>query len=135
MERGPADETVCELGKPPLKLYVRYCGGCDPEIDRAEVVERLQTIVLAAGYEVKSGCDDPDVILLVSGCLHACIEQEDWTKSRSTPCIAVQGNNVDGEYVPEARIHEVLWDRIKEALHRRRRAGRTGGNDRRADAL
>jgi len=99
--------------RPPLKLQVRYCGGCDPEIDRSVVVERLQEIAAAAGYEVIPGCDEPDVILLVNGCAHACTEREDHPVSRGTLCILVRGAQVDDDPIPEARLHEAIWERIR----------------------
>jgi len=99
-----------------LKLRVKYCGGCNPDIDRGAVVERLRKLTADACQEVEWSGDDPDVIVLVNGCPHACLEQDNFPVDRRTMCISVQGTHVDREPVPEGQLHEVIWERLRKWL-------------------
>jgi len=103
------------MGGHLLKLRVKYCGGCNPDIDRGAVVDRFLKIVAASGQEVKCSNDDPDVILLVNGCAHACLEQDDLSTDRGAMCISVQGAHVDRQPVPEPCLHEVIRELITRA--------------------
>lgn len=95
-----------------LRLKVKYCGGCNPDIDRGKVVEGLIEVMTGAGLAVKLCSDDPEVVLLVNGCPHACLEQDDLPADRGAMCIFVQGAQLDFEPVQEERLHEVIWERI-----------------------
>jgi len=76
-----------------LKLRITYCGGCNPEIDRGNLVERLYDLMQAEGLAF---CPVPDyqtadVVLIVNGCAHACKEEELTTES--FPFISVKGKD------------------------------------------
>lgn len=107
-----------------LKLRVKYCGGCNPDIDRGAMVDRLLKIVADSGQEVVCCGNDPDVILLVNGCAHACLEEPDFRAAVGAMCISIQGAHVEREPVAEGRLHEVIRDLITRARPRRDLHGR-----------
>ena len=98
-----------------LKLRVAYCGGCNPEIDRGRVVERLYELLKSEGAEVKSVpvSEMPDLVLIVNGCAHACKEEEPGLKSAPFPVISVQGKRFCYEDTPEDQLPHVLLRKIR----------------------
>lgn len=58
----------------PLRLGLKYCGGCSPRYDRVEWVSELEK-AMHGGIELRS-YDDPDVdaVLVVMGCESACVD-------------------------------------------------------------
>jgi len=57
-----------------MTVFIRYCGGCNPEYDRVAQVRALGN---ASGWEIRNGQPEPGgVCLLVSGCRRRCIKGE-----------------------------------------------------------
>jgi hypothetical protein len=93
---------------------VRYCGGCNPEIDRGQLVKQLQALNLSDGDRVAfvGHAEKGDLLLLVNGCPRACLE-EDSDPEKTGTWISVQGARVDLEAVPEEDLSRVVWRKIK----------------------
>jgi hypothetical protein len=57
------------------KVALKFCGGCNPEFDRREYVQRIRA---AAGHSilwVGFAEEGSDTVLLVEGCPTACAEE------------------------------------------------------------
>ena len=96
-------------------IGLRYCGGCNPEIDRTGLVEHLQETMKRRGFAVKCVLDKEaatDLILLINGCKHACLEQEFPGSGQGPPIISVRGEMVGDRYVQERDLPEVLMEEI-----------------------
>lgn len=79
-------------------VRIRYCGGCNPEIDRGETVEQLKKI-LGEKAEFTYDLQMPaDIILHVCGCAHACLDEE-YAEADQHPVVSIQGLRVEREYV------------------------------------
>jgi hypothetical protein len=97
-----------------LTTRVRYCGGCNPEIDRGSVVSRLKRIIEADGIQavfVKDG--QADWVLLVNGCLRACLEEELGEAARPPRCVSVEGCHLDYQPTPEDKLPYAVWEKIR----------------------
>jgi len=57
-----------------------------------------------------------DLLLLVNGCTHACLEEAYLKQGANTPFISVKGEMVDSRYVREERIPEILIKKIAELI-------------------
>lgn len=57
-----------------MKIGVKYCGGCNPQYDRVEVVEALQKRLEGKAAFVSPDDDGIDLILAVEGCETACVD-------------------------------------------------------------
>ncbi len=57
-----------------MKIGVKYCGGCNPQYDRVEVVEILQKKLEGKAEFVSLDHDNIDFILAVEGCTTACAD-------------------------------------------------------------
>jgi hypothetical protein len=96
-------------------IGVRYCGGCNPQIDRSRVVKDLEEGLRKSDLPVDFTTEKErfaDVILLVNGCKHACLEGKQGESDRGQPVISVRGEMVDEQYVEEGDIVKMLIQRI-----------------------
>jgi hypothetical protein len=100
-------------------IGVRYCGGCNPQIDRARAVRGLQEGLQKRGVAVDFTHDRErrvDLILLVNGCMHACVEEAYLKQGGTTPFISVEGEMVDRRSAGEEHIPEILTKKIVELI-------------------
>ncbi len=100
-------------------IGLRYCGGCNPQVDRSKVMENLKEGLKKAGTEVDFTTDRQravDIVLLINGCMHACLEEEYRREADSPQFISVKGEIVDSQYVKEDHIPEILIKKILDLL-------------------
>lgn len=98
-----------------LTMRVRYCGGCNPEIDRASLVSRLKGIMQADGIHglyCKDG--EADWLLLVNGCPRACLEEELSRCAIQLRCISVEGSHLDHRPVIEDDLPQAVWEAMRK---------------------
>jgi len=96
-------------------IGVRYCGGCNPQIDRARAVRNLQQGLKKSDLEVEFTTDREkkvDLVLLVNGCTHACLEEAYLKEGSNTRFISIKGEMVDSEYAREDHIPEIVMEKL-----------------------
>ena len=109
-------------GKNSFEIRLRYCGGCHPDIDRRSVARGLQEAAAAEGIEVRfARGEGGDVLLLVNGCAHACLDEEGLGADETMPCLSVQGAMIDRQPVDERELPRRLWQRIQASLPKAKR--------------
>jgi hypothetical protein len=73
--------------KQPYIVQVRFCGGCNPEIDRRALLERLQHLnashLTRLCFTTVGGA--ADMLLKINGCAHACLDEADCSDRRVVP--------------------------------------------------
>lgn len=86
-----------------LLIQVRFCGGCNPDIDRGGIVRQIISVLgKKAAWTFDAHPQQPiDLILLVNGCPHACMEEDARPLSGSAPMISIQGLHLDRNPVAE----------------------------------
>jgi hypothetical protein len=97
----------------------RYCGGCNPQIDRARVISSLKENLKKRGAaaDFTAGRKSMvDLFLLINGCPHACLEEAYLKEGHTTPFISVRGEMVDRQYVREDHIPDLLIHEIADLL-------------------
>jgi len=100
-------------------IGVRYCGGCNPQIDRLRVIRDLREGLKKMGLKVDLTTDKEspvDMVLLINGCMHACLEGEYLGSDPDHRPISVRGQMVDDKYIKEDYIPGTLIKRICERL-------------------
>jgi len=93
-------------------IGVKYCGGCNPRIDRSGLIREIGEL-LPPGRRLVTGSNPErwDAGLLVCGCPVACADRPE--VRQMTPCwIIVRGEMVDLESVPEDRIATVIAKKL-----------------------
>ena len=58
-----------------MKIGIRYCGGCNPNYERVEVVERVQSRMKERFLFLRYDQKDVDVLISINGCLRACANE------------------------------------------------------------
>lgn len=100
-------------------IGIRYCGGCNPQIDRLRVVGDLREALKERGLKVDLTTDREravDMVLLINGCMHGCLEGEYLGSDPDHRPISVRGQMVDDQYIKEDYIPEFLIKKICERL-------------------
>ena len=98
-----------------LRVGLKYCGGCNPDIERGDVVKRLEKLMTSEGFTVDftAPMEAADLGLLVNGCPSACLEDEYLNALESGPCISIQGARIDCEDVLEKDLPKVVSEKIR----------------------
>jgi hypothetical protein len=97
-----------------MKLIgVKYCGGCNPLIDRAKLVGEIQK-ALPSEYSLTTESSNPwDIGIMVCGCPSACVEKPE-IKNLARQWILVAGKSVDLENAPEEILADIAARKIKK---------------------
>ena len=90
-----------------FSVGVRYCGGCNPQIDRSKIVREVKECLDKHGLEVSFSTEKEDffdIVCLISGFRHACAEKESIRPNTRTRMLSVKGDLVDDLYLTEREI-------------------------------
>jgi len=99
----------------PIKIHLKYCGGCNPEIDRRAVLKRLEDLFLSNNLKVEFDFNsnrNTDLTILLNGCPHACLEENNLDSAAMTPCFSIQGAMIDYQPVSEEELPLILYEKI-----------------------
>jgi len=96
-----------------LKIIgVKYCGGCNPQIDRSGLVEEIER---SLPPEFRLSTDRQahpwETAILVCGCPIACADRPE-VRSLARNWIRVGGATIDLESVPTDRMAEIIIKKI-----------------------
>ena len=98
-----------------MRIAVKYCGGCNPQIDRTGLIGCLKEGLRSKGLEAEFIADidrTTDLILLVNGCVHACLAEEYLGSGLKTLFLSVKGEMLGDRYVKEEKIPQLLIEKI-----------------------
>jgi len=115
-------------------IGIRFCGGCNPRIDRGRIARELEQALASMGHTVVYNSPDADFVIFLSGCLSGCAFKYN---PKDPPYVSVAATAVDGEEAGEARIvpdvlrkvrqyDERLERKIRQEDHERGRGAQTG---------
>ena len=98
-----------------FSIRVRYCGGCNPEIDRQKVVGRLQRLLQSAEYQFQfvTVQNKSHLRLWINGCRHACLDEQIIdSPEEAKKSISVKGETLDNRPVLEENLADAIWEKI-----------------------
>lgn len=115
-------------------IGIRFCGGCNPRIDRGRIARELEQALADLGHPVVYNSDGADFVIFLSGCMSGCAFKYN---PKDPPYVAVAAATADGEEVGEALIvpdvlrkvrqyDERLETDIRKEDHERGRSAQTG---------
>jgi hypothetical protein len=73
------------------RVGIKFCGGCNPVIERGFVAQRIRGELEEEARWV-SGEEEPDLLLIVNGCCTACADTSEVRSGR--PVVVVAGESV-----------------------------------------
>lgn len=95
-------------------IGIKYCGGCNPVINRSELVEEIEKL-LSPGYSLVT--DGPtnqwQLAILICGCPIACADNPT-LRRMAKHWIRVGGSTVDLEIVPQDRMAGMVVQRTQK---------------------
>lgn len=97
----------------PLRIAVKYCGGCNTAIERGELVSRLAEILSRQkpDWQLVLVSDEPwDVLLLVNGCAIGCIGKQFENEKR--PILRVAGEWLQRKKLAEKSLPQAIYQAL-----------------------
>ncbi len=99
-------EKVKEIG-------LKYCGGCNPVIDRSVLVQEIRKLLpLECKLVTEYSAVPYEKAVLICGCPTACADKPDLRPSAKR-WIVISGTMVDLEVMPEEKMAEVIVEKIQ----------------------
>lgn len=95
-----------------MKLRIKYCGGCNPNINRSQlaqnVINRLEALT-----DVAIVSDQADVGLILGGCSVCCVNKAE-IETQALNWVVVGGNMVDAKEVAASQLTDLVCRHIME---------------------
>ena len=95
-----------------MKLRIKYCGGCNPIINRAKVAKEAIDL-LREKIEVLVVDNEADVGLIVAGCGVVCIDHAEF-EDQAKEWVIVGGDQVDHRTYPAQQLPAVIAQKVLE---------------------
>jgi len=98
-----------------MKVAIRYCGSCNPEIALADIGHEIEkalqetpdiTVVSRRSRAI-------DILVILCGCPRACGDKEH-VRKRAAHCIVVAGETVDLVPVAEKELVARVMQKVRE---------------------
>jgi len=98
-----------------MRIAVKYCGSCNPEIDLSRIGSAVLAEAKASGWEVMpfSRLDEADVLVLLCGCPRMCINTEE-LKRQAKRTLVVAGRRLGWQPVSEEELPAAVASAIRE---------------------
>ena len=96
-----------------MQVSIKFCGGCNPKIDRVRVAEEIKKHLLSCGVGVAYNKNDAELIVYVSGCSASCAMRY---SGSDKPCIVIAGDSVDSLTVEEACLVEIVIEKVGDYI-------------------
>jgi len=95
-----------------MRLRIKYCGGCNPSINRSKLVNQvLDEVRSMTNIEIVN--DAADVGLVVAGCPVCCVNVQE-IEDQADQWVIVGGNTVDHIQFPVDKLPEITLQKILE---------------------
>jgi len=94
-----------------MKIEVKYCGGCNPFIDRVNILNQVVALLGGKVDITFVSAAGSDVLLVIDGCCVGCRGNE--FRSKNDKTVLVAGDSVQGEHVDEEHIPTVIVKHLK----------------------
>ena len=97
-----------------MTVAIKFCGGCNPRIDRTGVARSLASQLAAWGITVVYNRLDADFVVYLSGCSVSCASRELPPDPRA--CTVIAGSSLDTAAVDEAELSALAIEKVRDCL-------------------
>ena len=73
------------------RLAIKFCGGCNPHLERGELAHKVRQGVSPSQWVSRE--EESDLVLIINGCPTACAERAEIQKN-SRACLVIQPGGV-----------------------------------------
>ena len=97
-----------------MRIALKYCGSCNPEIDLARIGGKVFEEAQAWGWEVvpREGLAEADILLLLCGCPRTCIDTEE-LRRKAKKTVLVAGKRLGWQPVAEEKLPSAIAKAIR----------------------
>ena len=96
-----------------MKVSIKFCGGCNPRIDRVGVAAKIKDHFASDSVEVVYNSLEADCIVYVSGCSASCAMRH---SDSDKPCVAIAGSSVDSLAVEEDCLVKIVSEKVRDYI-------------------
>jgi hypothetical protein len=95
-------------------IGIKYCGGCNPHIDRAKLALEIEKL-LPPEYSLttESSSNTWDIGILICGCPTACVDKTD-VRDLARKWIVIAGKSIDLDKKPEEELADIVVQKLKK---------------------
>jgi hypothetical protein len=96
-----------------LDIVVKYCGGCNCQIDRSKIIKDIASS-LGSGYQIMTDISFAPfgAGILVCGCSSACARKKELDELTGHWTV-IAGKTIDFRELPEDRLASAVIEKIK----------------------
>lgn len=95
-----------------IQAAVAYCGGCNPEIDRARLIRSLVRKTGLVIHPAAQVGPEVELLIVVNGCVRGCLRKP--TTPKYQELIVIAGLSADGWPVAREEIEDILVRKVTE---------------------
>jgi|SRR5664280_496538 len=97
-----------------IVIGVKYCGGCNPHIDRTKLVREIGKLLPPECSLITDQSSNTwDVGILICGCPTSCADKPEF-KNLARKWIVVAGSSVDLDNAPEEKLADIIALKMKK---------------------
>lgn len=93
------------------QISIKFCGGCNPKIDRGRLAAKLGELFVAKGHAISYNRLDVDIVIFLSGCTANCAQRYNGTDAAF---VVVAGATVDSMAVEESQLAIEILSRVRD---------------------
>ena len=96
-----------------MKVSIKFCGGCNPRIDRVGVAAEIKNHFASDRVEVVYNSLEADIIVYISGCPSSCASRK---AGGGKACVAIAGSSVDSLAVEEDCLVKIVSEKVRDYI-------------------
>ena len=94
------------------QISIKFCGGCNPKIDRGRIAEEVQSMLSPTEFSVCYNRLDVDFVVYLSGCQSNCAQRYNPTEEAGVAIVA--GATVDSLGIEEKELAAEIAKRVRD---------------------
>ena len=96
------------------RVSIKFCGGCNPRIDRGRVAKEVAQSLAPLGYEIFYNItDDVDYIVYISGCTVSCARKNSDT---TVQFVTVAGTTINLMPADEEELANKIISKVRDEV-------------------
>ena len=97
-----------------IVIGVKYCGGCNPHIDRAKLALEIEKLLTPEYSLTTNLSSNPwDIGILICGCPTACVDKPD-VRDLARKWIVIAGKSIDLDNMPEEKLVAIVVQKLNK---------------------
>jgi hypothetical protein len=94
-----------------MLVGIKFCGGCNPRIDRTRIAGEVEEAMAAYGCVVVLNSLNADFVVYLSGCTANCAYRY---SNSEKPCVVVSAATIDTQPVNEVELGSLISQKARD---------------------